>query len=430
MSAPRTKVDIDRVIHGTGSRCIGTSCRIDYHTAACMWGVGGITMRRAEHELLLCCRYTAGDAVTGPRIHELARGEIDWPYVFRAAGRHGVAPLLYRALTAVHGHGAPPEVYDAFRRHVTASGMHSRLLMRRSADTLELFATEGLRTLAFKGGTLATLAYGNVALRQFTDLDLFVHHDDDDRARQLLLRHGYRLHADYGWETHFEAEGRVTVDLHHGLTEAKFPVSNDFDRWWQRRQLVVVDGQAIPTFSSEDLLIVLAVQAAKDAWSRLLRLGKVCDIAQMLVEVPDLDWSAVERQSTRLRVRGMLAFAVALAATLFRVRIPDPLADIARPTRSIRSLVERQAATIFEESDPRAVTTRQRIAFHGHVRERLRDKLWPFVAIPLAIATPSELDRALVSLPASASALYYVLRPLRLLVKYGRRYLGPRLPAR
>lgn len=67
--------------------------------------------------------------------------------------------------------------------------------------------------------------------------------------------------------------------------------------------------------------------------------------------------------------------------------------------------------------------TPRRIIFHWRVRERYRDKLWPFVAIPLAIARPNELDQAVVSLPASLSSLYYVVRPIRLVGKYGLRYL-------
>ena len=46
-------------------------------------------------------------------------------------------------------------------------------------------------------------------------------------------------------------------------------------------------------------------------------------------------------------------------------------------------------------------------------RDRLWHKLW-------LAATPNESDWELMRLPASLSALYYVLRPFRLLRKYGR----------
>jgi hypothetical protein len=387
-------------------------------------------MRRAEHDLLLCCRYTGADPVTEQRIHTILQRDIDWTYTFRVAGRHGVAPLLYRTLSAVQARGVPAAAYHGFGRHVTASGMQSRLLMRWSAEIMRLFEKEGLRTLAFKGGSLAKLAYGDVALRQFTDLDLLVHREDYDHARQLLVGHGYRQRADHGWETHFAGDARVTVDLHHGLSEARFPVPADFEGWWRRRQLVDVDGHEVPTLSMEDLLVVLAIQTAKDAWSRTLKLAKACDVAQLIMRVPALDWATVERESIRLGVRGMLAFATGLAATLFRLSVPEQVAAMAPPTARIRSLIAEQVGRLFDEGEASEATTRRRIRFHWHVRERFRDKLWPFVAIPLGIIRPNELDRAVVPLPASLSSLYYVIRPFRLAAKYGPRYLRSRLPTR
>ena len=384
-------------------------------------------MLSAEHELLLCCRYTAADVATERRIHGLLQKDIDWAYVFRVAGRHGVAPLLYRTLTAVHATSVPTTVYESFRRHVIACGMQSRLLMRSSADIFRLFEKEGFRTLAFKGGSLAKLAYGDVALRQFTDLDLLVHRDDYAEARRLLLAHGYRQRADYGWETHFEGDARVSVDLHEGLSEARFPVPADFEGWWRRRQLVEVDGQAIATLSFEDLMVVLAIQTAKDSWSRTLRLAKVYDVAAIMTREPGLDWATVEQEATRLHVRGMLAFAAGLAAVLFRMSIPEQVTAIAPQTDAIRSLVAEQVVKLFDESRAGDATTPRRIVFHWSVRERLRDKLWPFVAIPLAIVRPNELDRAVVALPASLSWLYYVIRVIRLVGTYGFRHRQSRL---
>jgi hypothetical protein len=53
------------------------------------------------------------------------------------------------------------------------------------------------------------------------------------------------------------------------------------------------------------------------------------------------------------------------------------------------------------------------------VRERLRDKLHPYYYRYLVQPVqPSELDRAVLRLPAALSFLYYFLRPIRLMGKY------------
>ena len=298
--------------------------------------------------------------------------------------------------------------------------------MRRSADTLQLFEKDGLRALVFKGGILAKLAYGDVALRQFTDLDLLVHRDDYDRARTLLVRHGYRQHADYGWESTYLGDGLLPVDLHFSLTPTMFPLPLDFDGWWRRRQLVDVEGHEMPTLSHEDLTIALAVQISKDAASGTLRLAKLYDLAHLIAHKRDLDWTAVAQESNRLRARGMLAFAMELVATLLRQRFPAPAAATTRPRPRLRSLIARQTREVFREIDAKGPTRRRLIAFHWHLREDVRDKLWPFLAIALETVRPNDWDRAVIRLPRSLFALYYVVRPLRLAWTYGRPHANRR----
>jgi Uncharacterised nucleotidyltransferase len=143
--------DVDHLIQSVGSRSCDDMPRLN-------------TMLRPEHELLLCCGSPATSPAAERRLHELVQSRIEWSDVFRSAGRHGVAPLLHRALASDPRSSIPASLYDAFERHVIACGMQSRLLMRRSADTLRLFEKDGLRALVFKGGILAKLAYGDVAL--------------------------------------------------------------------------------------------------------------------------------------------------------------------------------------------------------------------------------------------------------------------------
>jgi Uncharacterised nucleotidyltransferase len=384
------------------------------------YALARVLMVSPEHELLLCCRSSAASPPAERRIHELIQRDIDWAEVFRSARRHGIAPLLRRMLADVHVTSIPADVYESFDGHVIASGMQAGMLIRWSADTLRLFESEGCRTLVFKGASLAKLAYGDVALRRFQDLDLLVHRDDYEGAGQLLLRHGYQQHADHGWERTFLGEARVPVDLHVSLTPAIFPFPLDFDRWWGRRQFVDVDGCQMPTLSDEDLLIVLAVQISKDAASRTLLLAKIYDFAHLMTNDRGLDWRAVRDEASRLRVRGMLAFAIGMTATLLPGPIPEQAAAIMPPTARLRRLIARQVEEIFRVRAGRAPTTRRLISFHWQVRESMRDRLWPFVAIPLKAATPNKWDRAVIRLPASLFALYYIIRPMRLVWKYAR----------
>ena len=59
--------------------------------------------------------------------------------------------------------------------------------------------------------------------------------------------------------------------------------------------------------------------------------------------------------------------------------------------------------------------------FNWLVRERLRDKLYPYYLHYVTdVIVPSDLERRLVPLPGALSFVYYFVRPIRLVGKYGR----------
>jgi len=59
------------------------------------------------------------------------------------------------------------------------------------AKTQDLFESNRIRTIPFKGLTLASLIYGDPTLRQTDDLDFLVHPEDLARAKETLLSAGY-----------------------------------------------------------------------------------------------------------------------------------------------------------------------------------------------------------------------------------------------
>jgi hypothetical protein len=372
---------------------------------------------RVEHELLLSCAPTRAMARCAARVQAILRGNVDWEYLVSLAIRHGVEPLLWHMLSTLAPRDVPVEVSQQLSGRVAASAMYSHLLAQRLGELVHVMETDRIRALAFKGPTLAVLAYGDLSLRVFQDLDLVVHRNDFDHARCLLARQGYQLAADYGWEATYIGGSGVSIDIHQAMTPDVFPVPVDFDGWWRRRQVVEMDGVVAPTLSFEDLLLVLAIQVARDSWDAKLRLAKLCDIAQLVTATDELDWRAVRREATRLHVYGMLVFAVHLAAALLDMSVLEHAAQLTTPSRSARVLVSQERARLFDDPGERDPTRFRGAAFHYHVRERLRDKLWPFWVNGVPIA-PNEQDRAVVRLPRPLAPLYYLIRPIRLAKRY------------
>ena len=103
---------------------------------------------------------------------ELARPDLDWDYVYRTAQRHGLLSLLHGHLC--HLAAVPVAVRERLQTHARANAARNLRLGGELLQLLQLFEAQDLPALPFKGPTLAALAYGSVALREFGDLDLLV----------------------------------------------------------------------------------------------------------------------------------------------------------------------------------------------------------------------------------------------------------------
>src|SRR5260370_38643204 len=95
---------------------------------------------------------------------------------------------MFGAKKRARGKTLPASLAESFQDNTRNSVQLTAELFR----LLDLFAREGIQVLPFKGPTLAMAAYGNLALRQFTDLDLLIRKEDVLRARGILLENGYR----------------------------------------------------------------------------------------------------------------------------------------------------------------------------------------------------------------------------------------------
>jgi len=85
----------------------------------------------------------------------------------------------------------------------------------------------------------------------------------------------------------------------------------------------------------------------------------------------------------------------------------------ARTNRHVTRLATTVSDRLFEPALSDVDADREKSLLQLRSRDRLWHKLW-------LAATPNESDWEVIRLPASLSALYYVMRPFRLIGKYGR----------
>ena len=380
---------------------------------------------RPEAELLLCCARTRMDSETAARIRVLLQHDIDWEYLFRTASEHGIAPLLYRHLNAVCPEAVPKETLDQLRDLFHENSRRNLFLTGELLGLLRLFETHQIPAIPFKGPVLAASVYGNLALRQFLDLDLLIHKQHVAKARELLVEHGYRPQFDlndsqeaafvrsYSAQSFVRDDGKVVVDLHWAMTSRDFGFPLEPERLWEDTETISLAGREIRTLSQENLLLFLCVHGGKHGWERL---GWVCDIAEIIRSRKGMDWKQVIKQAGALRSERMLFLGLYLASDLLEAPLPEEIRARAHSDAAVKSLAAQVRERLFREVPLPGVFESWRF------QVRIRDRLWDGCRYCFGLVmTPTGLELTLIPLPAVLFPLYYVLRPMRLALKHGGR---------
>ncbi len=142
----------------------------------------------AEFQLLLaCCALRKNlDAALGLQIDR----SLDWELVVRLAEHHNVMPMVYQALRDVPDR-VPAKVLADLRARFEQNARKNLRLTAELLKILDCLECHGVEAVPFKGPVLAELVYGNLALREFSDLDVLVPAHDFLRAKEAVSALGY-----------------------------------------------------------------------------------------------------------------------------------------------------------------------------------------------------------------------------------------------
>jgi hypothetical protein len=373
---------------------------------------------RAERELLLAA------ARVEERTGDAPADAIDWTRLLDAAVRHRMIPLLHRHLRDA---AIPPGAAAELARRNRAEAHRAIALsaeLRRLAAALE---AAGIATLAYKGPALAMLAYGDLSLRSYADLDLVVLPSDIPRALAVLDDAGYApgLHFSPAQERYFRrVDGdypllhrrtALLVELHARVSSERFCMPISTAELMRRAQPVHVGGAAVRTLGDDDLLLVLCVHGAKHRWKRLEWLASVA----ALLRAGRGDVAAVLARASEVHARRTVLLGLALAHRLLAAPVPAEAVREAEGDAGIGALADEAERRMFDGGADEGEEAPANLAFNLRARDGAMDRAryagrWLF--------GPTPEDWRWARLPDPLFPLYRVLRPVRLLVRHGRRW--------
>jgi hypothetical protein len=310
---------------------------------------------RAVRLLLASAR--TPNAPSSECIDALLPAGADWPSFIDLARVHGVLPLVYRTLVNAQGNAVPDAVMDELRCLYQLNAASNHALTQSLFELLELLGAASVPCVPFKGPSLAVTGYEDLALRSFSDLDVFVRREHVATALEQLLAHGFTsVNAEPGrlsghplrTEHHVSllAPNALDIELHWAIAPKFFLETDGADDWWLRIRDVKILGRAVPCFSFDDQLLLLSIHGSKHLWARL---AWVCDVAELLRRAPDeIAWDDLLARARRLGAERMLFLALELARSLLQAPVPHVLGKAIDADRNIVALARTVRRVMFD----------------------------------------------------------------------------------
>ena len=372
------------------------------------------TPGNSEFKLLLaCCAYTS----RAERVRALLSHRLDWERVLALVDHHRVVPQIYGELSA-YPHLVPARHLDAFRSRYRDNARKALWFTAELARILSHLESAGIKTLPYKGPVLAQALYGDVAQRQFGDLDILVLPADVPKAKAALRDLGYepalelapQIEATYietGYEYSFgSTHGQNLLELQWRILPRFYSVNFDVADLFDRAEMINFGERSVRTLRAEDLLLVLSVHAAKHVW---VQLSWLCDIAQ-LVNYRQLDWNAIQCEAKRLGIERILDLNLLLAHKLLDSPCVPAIQKRVREDPSTIALAD-EIRTIIENSTHYNTESLPYFRLMMRLRQRWQDRgrfLWRLTV------TPSVSEWSTVQLSKPLQPLYRVVRLSRL----------------
>ena len=376
-----------------------------------------------ELDLVVLCvraRSFEGDA----RIRQLFTAGINWSEMLACAVQHKVVPAVYERFRALDAGLLAREQRETLAEFARTAGKNNLVFLSELLQLSSLFAGAEIPAIPFKGPSLAWLAYPNFAQRSCVDLDFVVPQSYIPAVLDLLQSHGFipqfsstEVEAGQkgvapGQYAFVSAAKHCSVEIHTERTLRYFSRPLNLEELDSRLIHLDIGGHDLVTFSVEDLLVMLCVHGAKHFWERL---AWIVDIAQ-LVTVRQVDWKLLSEIAAERKCSRLLLLGLYLAYEVVGAPLPESVLQRARSDSRVAWLAGKVIEQLAAGTSDAGVGVWPRAMF----RFRSSDSYWNGLQQLFRLTvTPTESDRERVRLPGGLSYLYSIVRPVRLLSRYG-----------
>jgi hypothetical protein len=363
---------------------------------------------------------------------ELLARSLDWQYLLDLADWHSLEPLLFFHLDRYAGQFGseivPLEIMQSLREKCSEIARRNLILAAKLQEVSTHLRSREIEHISYKGPLMAEACFGNLMLRESHDLDILVLPSKFAAAQQALAEIGFGdMHnfsavqraacLRWGFEYSFITTGGLEVELHWRVVPRFISRSLDMAGIWRRVTLVRLFDCDVPSFCPEDSLVALCLHAGKHGWAHL---SHFCDMAQLLVTHPKMDWDIVCSHLGDSNTARNVYVSLHLLEQHWSAEIPEGVKTRIFADAQVTRVASRVQTEAWPSPQPTLTQSNLRWVLERSSGEPPGDRLRFLMGVAFS---PTWGDFARVDLPRILTPLYPGVRIWRVACEYSSSWL-------
>ena len=345
---------------------------------------------------------------------------------------HGILPLVYKSIKEFNAN-APSgnalgvhEILPAFKQQYLNIASRNMLMSAELIRIMKLLDENNIEALAFKGPALSQMAYGDITLRQYVDLDILVDEKHTFKAGELISSSNYIPDSDINFlknekllevssDLGFSNErNNIYIELHWKLFRKKFSKTMNELNIRSNHTSIEIQGKKIKTLQTDLLLVYLCSHGSKHMWERI---EWITDIDRLIRNVQSINWEEVWEYARKMHSINTLLLGLSLSQGLFDTDLPTFIEEKIDSHKNIHllkadtlGLLANNTSTLTQ--DFRITAIFKKFNYHAKLYDSFWDKTKFYFTILFKLTPDDVLN---IDLPKQLYFLYYFIRPFRLI---------------
>nr|WP_228711713.1 nucleotidyltransferase family protein [Arcobacter arenosus] len=343
----------------------------------------------------------------------------DWNKFINLSYSHGVFPLVYHTLKEFQDQ-IPIQVLAKLKSINLDIAKQNMLMTSELIKVMKLLEENYINAIAFKGPILSQMAYGDITLRQYVDLDILIDEKDLENSISLLNKNNYitdlsmdMLKNKICFKTLKDITmigkfNGVNIEIHWKLFEDKY--NNEKNNILHKKTFI--NFKEILTLSNELNIVYLCLHGSKHMWERIewiIDIDKIC-------KSQTINWNKLIELINLSNMKKSIYLGFYLSYTYFNTEFPKEIISSFQEY-NLKNLEIKVINNInyFTSNSNSLYSTRQLMNFQKDLYDSRLDSIYFIFNTLFKISTEDCLS---FNLNKKLSFLLIILKPFRLIKKY------------